>query len=735
LAGFQPGTLIGGYRLEEPIGAGGMATVFRARDEALGRSVALKILAPGATMDADFRQRFIRESQAASVVDHPNIIPIYGAGQDGGVLYLAMRYVPGGDLHSVVEREGALPPERALSLLAPVASALDAAHRAGIVHRDVKPANVLVDVNPGRPDHPYLSDFGLAKRDTAATMTGAGEFVGTTGFAAPEQIEGRAPLFASDQYAFACVAFILLAARMPFGTTSPAAVLWAQMSQPPPRVIPLRPDLPAGTDDVLARALAKNPDDRFPTCAGFIDALGRALAGQPAAAGPGNARSGIPFADPGPRSHHPSFPPPAPAADIPGPGTQSSAGLASAGLASRAQSPAESAGGQPPAPRSVTAPPTTGDPVPRRTRRPRGPLVAASAAAAVVIAAGAVTGVILSGKAGHAAGTVPGQAPAAAVSPTKILATLTVRMRDPKGSGIAAAAVVTGGKVIVLDQRDSAYTFSLQSRKVTGVDALGSDSPSGTLLSLDGEAAAVPGSGCAAGGSASCAYQLFWINAQGEPDGILLAGPGSSAATGDYTLAVSGQSGYGIRLLNLRTLGTPSELTDPEHRRVGAIAVSPDSSTVAAVTAGTAGTQQVCVWSTASPRAPYSISIPGQMGTSWEPTGGEGAGTPIAVAGSTLAVSDGLATNVYDLGSRRKVTSITGALLGLSPDGKLVVTADASDAAAVDIDSAATGQTLATLAGPGEQNVPSVVAFSSDGQSLTVGYADGGIYVWHLTGS
>jgi serine/threonine protein kinase/WD40 repeat protein len=710
--------LIGGYRLEEPIGAGGMASVFRARDEALGRSVALKILSPSATLDADFRQRFIRESQAASVVDHPNIIPIYGAGEDKSVLYLAMRYVSGGDLHSVVEREGALPPERALSLLAPVASALDAAHRAGIVHRDVKPANVLVDVNPGRPDHPYLSDFGLAKRDTAATMTDAGEFVGTTGFAAPEQIEGRTPQFASDQYAFACVAYILLAARMPFRSSSPAAVLWAQMSQPPPRVVPLRPDLPAVTDDVLARALAKNPDDRFPTCGDFVDALGRALA------------------VPGPGGRHPSFPssapaePAAPAADIPAPGTPSSQAQPPPAPPSSVKIPE----GQSPVPRPVIPPPTTADPVPRRTRRSRGPLIAAAAAAAVVIAAGTVTGVTLLGTSGRGMGTLPGQSPAAAVSPTKIQTKLVASLRDPQGFGIVAAAR-SGERLIVLDQRNTAYTFSLQSGKVADTDALGGYGAGVPLLSLDGGTAAAPDNGCTAGGSASCAYRLFWFDTPGVPngwDGSLLAGPGSSAATGDFTLAVSGLAGYGVRVLNLRTLGAPADLPDPEHRRVGAIALSQDGSTVAAVTSGTGETRQVCVWNTASPGAPSSISVPGKMGVPWESDGEEGGGTPVAVADSTLALSDGLTTNVYNLRSGNMLMSLTGALLGLSPDGKVFVTTDGGSLSAFDIRSAATGQILETLTGPGEQSNPSTVAFSSDGQSLTVGYGDGGVYVWQL---
>jgi serine/threonine protein kinase len=186
LAGLTPGAVIAGYRLDARIGAGGMAMVFRARDEGLGRTVALKILAPTLAGDGTFRERFIRESQAAAAVDHPHIIPVFGAGEADGILYLAMRYVPGGDLRSVMYREGPLPAERAAFLLSPVASALDAAHAAGLIHRDVKPANVLVDTSPGRPDHPYLSDFGLAKGATSmAGLTGTGQFLGTAGLRRP----------------------------------------------------------------------------------------------------------------------------------------------------------------------------------------------------------------------------------------------------------------------------------------------------------------------------------------------------------------------------------------------------------------------------------------------------------------------------------------------------------------------------------------------------------------------
>jgi serine/threonine protein kinase len=163
LSGFRAGSLLAGYRLEAQVGAGGMAVVFRARDQRLDRLVALKILTPALTADPAFRRRFIAESRAAAAVDDPHIIPVHEAGEAGGVLFIAMRFVAGGDLRRVLDREGALPPDRATGFVSPVASALDAAHRAGLVHRDVKPANILVDAREDRPDHVYLSDFGVSK--------------------------------------------------------------------------------------------------------------------------------------------------------------------------------------------------------------------------------------------------------------------------------------------------------------------------------------------------------------------------------------------------------------------------------------------------------------------------------------------------------------------------------------------------------------------------------------------
>jgi len=254
-----------------------MAVVFRARDERLGRSVALKILSPAQASDSEFRRRFITESQAAAAVDDPHIIPVYEAGEADGVLFIAMRYVAGGDLREVLEREGALSPDRAADFVSPVASALDAAHGAGLVHRDVKPGNILVDAGPGRPDHVYLSDFGIVKGALSVNLTGVGGYIGTPDYMAPEQISGRAVDGRTDQYSLACVAFQLLTGAVPFERDSLPAVIYAQLSAPPPSLVSQRSDLPAAADAVVAKAMAKTPDERYGSCGNFADALRDAL--------------------------------------------------------------------------------------------------------------------------------------------------------------------------------------------------------------------------------------------------------------------------------------------------------------------------------------------------------------------------------------------------------------------------------------------------------------------------
>jgi serine/threonine-protein kinase len=269
-----PGGTIAGYLIEEQVGAGGMAVVFRARDEMLGRRVALKVMSPAIAADPEFRARFIRESRAIAAVDHPHIVPVYAAGEAGGVLYIATRFIPGGDLAGLVARSGGvLAPDRAAALITQVASALDAAHAAGLVHRDVKLANVLVDSQGGQ-EHAYLSDFGLTKGTSfTAGLTAEGQFMGTPDYCPPEQIAGRPVGRPADQYALACAAFRVLTGSLPFTRPEVVATLFAHMNDPVPVASALRPGLPPGVDAVLARALAKNPDDRYPSCGQFASAL------------------------------------------------------------------------------------------------------------------------------------------------------------------------------------------------------------------------------------------------------------------------------------------------------------------------------------------------------------------------------------------------------------------------------------------------------------------------------
>jgi len=308
LPGFSAGSRIAGYRLEEQIGEGGMAVVFRARDERLERQVALKILSPALVADEGFRRRFIRESRSAAAVDDPHIIPVFEAGDANGVLFIAMRYVPGGDVGTLVRRLGPLPGAQAAAIVSAVASALDAAHAAGLVHRDVKPANMLVDARPGRPDHVYLSDFGLTKDSWSSTsLTSTGHFMGTLDYSAPEQIRGQKVDARTDEYALACVAFVLLSGRPPFRRDEAMAVMYAHLSEPPPALGSLRPDLPPGVDEVMRRALAKAAEDRYPSCGEFADALRVALGLQRYSSDPAS-----PPRPPAPAEHAPP-PQPAPA--------------------------------------------------------------------------------------------------------------------------------------------------------------------------------------------------------------------------------------------------------------------------------------------------------------------------------------------------------------------------------------------------------------------------------------
>jgi serine/threonine protein kinase len=272
------GTEFAGYRIEALLGRGGMSVVYRAENPRLGNQVALKLLAPELTEDESFRERFVRESRSAASIVHPNIIPIYDAGDWEGVLYIAMRFVDGPNLRELAKRDEGLPAWRTLRLATQVGSALDAAHARGLIHRDVKPANILVEEGAEGEDHAYLADFGLTKHlESHSGITGTGEFVGTIDYMAPEQIEGKTVDARADLYALGCVVFECLAGVPPYRRETEVAVLWAHMRDEPPVLSEARPGLPESADRVLAKALAKDPADRYGSSREFLGELRTAL--------------------------------------------------------------------------------------------------------------------------------------------------------------------------------------------------------------------------------------------------------------------------------------------------------------------------------------------------------------------------------------------------------------------------------------------------------------------------
>jgi serine/threonine protein kinase len=273
------GTTFAGYRIEGVIGRGGMGVVYRATDVELDRTVALKLLAPELANDESFRRRFVSESKIAASLDHPHVIPIYRAGESDGTLFLAMRHVPGHDLRERLAETGRIEPALAAKLVGQVASALDAAHSESLVHRDVKPANVLL----GRDDHAYLSDFGLSRRTTDMRHTLTGQLVGTLDYIAPEQIRGEPVGAAADVYALGCMAFHLLTGAVPFAVPTQEGKLLAHTQETPPRPSRLVAGLTPEFDAVIARALRKQPDRRYESAGRLGEAMLRAAQIQEAA--------------------------------------------------------------------------------------------------------------------------------------------------------------------------------------------------------------------------------------------------------------------------------------------------------------------------------------------------------------------------------------------------------------------------------------------------------------------
>ena len=271
---LEHGAVLGDYRIESRIGRGGMGVVYRATQIALERIVALKVIAPELLDNDEIRQRFLAEAHAAASFDHPNVIPVYEAGQADGTAYIAMRFVAGSDLHCRVRNGGGLAVAEAASVIGQAGAAIDEIHRAGFVHRDVKPANLLIDAT----GHVYLSDFGLAKQVlTRSGATRSGQWVGTLDYVAPEQIRGGRIDARADVYALGGVLHFALTGRVPFEREGEAAKMWAQLSAPPPVPSALRPDVPRAFDAVVARAMTKDPERRYPS-AGDLGRAARAAA-------------------------------------------------------------------------------------------------------------------------------------------------------------------------------------------------------------------------------------------------------------------------------------------------------------------------------------------------------------------------------------------------------------------------------------------------------------------------
>src|SRR6202167_352062 len=321
------------YRLSGYIGLGAMAVVYLAQDQRTGGNVALKVVAPELAGDAAFRSRFLHESRMAASISHPHIIPIYDADEAAGNLYVAMGYVQGGDARSLLNRHGPLPVDWAWTIIAGVASALDAAHAHGLIHGDVRPANMLLDTSDqangaaqpmaggeqpatGGPGHVYLSDFGMSRSSPSSEIIAAGQ-VEPLHYAAPEQIEKHDLDGRADLYSLACAGFELLCGTPPFGQDQGLTLMYAQLYAPAPSAADRRPDLPSAVDAVLATALAKNPADRFPTCGQFAEALRAALGSSdyaspgPSAPAPGPPPAGLAPVGTASFGNVPAGPPPA----------------------------------------------------------------------------------------------------------------------------------------------------------------------------------------------------------------------------------------------------------------------------------------------------------------------------------------------------------------------------------------------------------------------------------------
>jgi DNA-binding NarL/FixJ family response regulator len=262
---LEIGSTFAGHRVDAVAGRGGMGVVYRATDLMLGRRVALKLIAPSLAMDPVFRARFEQECRLAATIDHPHAVPLFHAGEEDGLLYVTMRYVDGTDMRELLRAAGRLDTMRAVTIVAEVAGALDAAHEHGLVHRDVKPANVLIS-NKGGGETAFLTDFGVCKQSTVLSeLTGTGLAIGSADYMAPEQAQGMEVDGRADIYSLGCVLYQALTGAVPYDRDSDLDKLWAHAHEPPPALLDVRPDLPPLLAHVVARSMAKDPAERQPT--------------------------------------------------------------------------------------------------------------------------------------------------------------------------------------------------------------------------------------------------------------------------------------------------------------------------------------------------------------------------------------------------------------------------------------------------------------------------------------
>jgi serine/threonine-protein kinase len=428
-AAGESGT-IAGYRLDRCIGQGSSGSVYLARDErrdeGVRRRVALKIMVPELARDAGFRTRMIRESRAAAALGHPHVIPVFEADEAGGILYAAMRYVRGGDARSLLSQLGPLPPGYAGQIIAQVAAALDAAHAHGLTHRDVRPANILLDDDAGdaaTDGHAYLSDFGMSKVFTPGQVISADQAGGSLDYLAPEQIEGRPVDGRADLYSLACTGFELLCGTPPFDPDQGQTLMYAQIYADPPAVSARRAGLPGAVDSVLATALAKDPVDRYQSCGRFAEELRAALGVRPGQrSGPVRPRQA-----------------PAVAGDRPT-------------VVRERPAPLEERPTAVPLPlgRGATGAPDRADPGPSEPHR-RALYLALAAAAVVVVIVAAVTGVALSKR------SAPAQSPASSPAGRSPVG------RSPSPSSVAVSATSSPSGAVLAAQQAAALSALLTS--------------------------------------------------------------------------------------------------------------------------------------------------------------------------------------------------------------------------------------------------------------------------------